>query len=365
MTIFRKCEINKNEWVRLFCICVLSICVLLGAMVSYIDPWFHFHGPNPRFYYELNDQRDQNDGIIRHFNYDAMIIGTSMTENFKTSEAEKLFGMKFIKTPFSGATFLETNREIVRAVKTGHLKAVFRGLDPFNFLDGPDDMFNLALSTYPEYLYDNNPLNDVNYLLNSSAISTCLSMIKEKVEGKAAGVTSFDEYLNWQNSKTFGGKNVLAGHEPFTDPVQEAELTQKEHERIRENITQNVISVAQENPDIQFYYFITPCSAVWWGNIYQSGLVKKWNDAEREIIELILQVSNIHLFSWNTNTEITCDLNNYTDDHHYREEVNSLMLQYMHDGVGELTIENYSSYLDEEYRLYSTFDYNKLFDQAN
>lgn len=39
---------------------------------------------------------------MRNFEYDAIIIGTSMTENFKTSEADALFAASFIKVPFSG-----------------------------------------------------------------------------------------------------------------------------------------------------------------------------------------------------------------------------------------------------------------------
>ena len=85
-------------------LCMLSLALVLmiamASVIVYVDPYFHYHGPQSNLYYELNNERSQNDGIIRHFDYDSMIIGTSMAENFKTSEAEEIFGGHFIKTTF-------------------------------------------------------------------------------------------------------------------------------------------------------------------------------------------------------------------------------------------------------------------------
>lgn len=58
---------------------------------------FHYHAPLKFLSYPLVNERYQNNGIVRHFDYDSVITGTSMTENFKTSEAQKLFGSDFIK----------------------------------------------------------------------------------------------------------------------------------------------------------------------------------------------------------------------------------------------------------------------------
>ena len=56
-----------------------------GGLVAAVDPFFHFHGPAEGLSYALDSERYQNDGISRHFTYDAVMTGTSMTENFKAS----------------------------------------------------------------------------------------------------------------------------------------------------------------------------------------------------------------------------------------------------------------------------------------
>ena len=75
----------------------------------FIDPYFHYHKPIPAFYYELRQERYCNNGILRQFDYDAFIVGTSMTENFKTSEYDKLFDVQSVKVPLQGATYKEVN----------------------------------------------------------------------------------------------------------------------------------------------------------------------------------------------------------------------------------------------------------------
>ena len=70
---------------------MLALLVAQAAVICVVDPYFHYHKPLKGLYYTLDNERSQNDGIIRHFNYDAMIIGTSMAENFKTSEMDELW----------------------------------------------------------------------------------------------------------------------------------------------------------------------------------------------------------------------------------------------------------------------------------
>ena len=50
----------------------------------------------------------------KHFDYDAIITGTSMTENFLSSEFDSLFGVNSVKTTFSGASYKEINQNFYR-----------------------------------------------------------------------------------------------------------------------------------------------------------------------------------------------------------------------------------------------------------
>ena len=83
----KKRTLTAKAWVKIFISLFVCLIVLMAAMVAVIDPFFHYHKPLGAFYYTLDNERDQNDGITRHFEYNALITGTSMTQNFKASQA--------------------------------------------------------------------------------------------------------------------------------------------------------------------------------------------------------------------------------------------------------------------------------------
>ena len=90
-----------------------------SAITIYIDPLFHYHKPLEKFNYPIVDERYQNDGIVRNFEYNSIITGTSMVENFMTSEADEIFGSRFIKIPFSGGRYKEINDCLKRGYAAG------------------------------------------------------------------------------------------------------------------------------------------------------------------------------------------------------------------------------------------------------
>ena len=82
----------KNKtWLLTFSVVVLVCVVAISSVTIYVDPYMHYHKPlTNKYFYVLDNQRSQNNGIIKHFEYDAVITGTSMTETFKTSEMDKI-----------------------------------------------------------------------------------------------------------------------------------------------------------------------------------------------------------------------------------------------------------------------------------
>ena len=347
-------------WLISWVVIVLSALSVFGFWVYKIDPYFHYHKPDlERYYYALNYQRGQNDGIIKHFEYDAIVTGTSMTENFRKTEVDEVFGCNSIKVPFSGGSYKEVNDNIVTALKVNpNVKIVIRALDMGRFLDAWDAM-RYEPKEYPSYLYDNNPINDVEYLLNRDVVfSRAYAMTEQNnSEDFQGGITTFDDYSRWQASYTWGIKTVSPDGITITTPEQEQHLTDEDRDRITQNIKRNVTDLADKYPDVDFYYFYSPYSIANWSSWTNQGMVYQILEAEALITELIVPHKNIHLFSINNRTDIITDLNNYKDAGHYACWINSLMLKWMHDGQYQLTEDNYKDYLKQEYDFYTTFDY--------
>lgn len=356
--------VQTKKWLKMYVILQTSFLFAIAILVIVLDPYLHFHKPLDGFYYTLDNQRSQNDGILKRYEYDAVIAGSSMVENFKTTEVDEVFEVNSIKVPYAGGSYKEINDSIELAIEqSSDLKLVIRCLDMSRFYDDKDAM-RTEMGDYPEYLYNNNPFDDVEYVFNKDVIlRRCMRMLVDRMTGREGGVTSFDEYSNWMEDAegVFGKESVLKEHDAYSEPLDIHHLSDEERTIIEENIRQNVTDTAKNNPDIDFYYYISPYSIVWWGDVYQEGNLEKQLEAERLIIELMLECDNIKVYSFNNFIEITTDLDNYMDEAHYGEWINSEILINMKDGIGLLTEDNYLDYLEEEKEFYGTYDYNSLF----
>lgn len=362
-------EISYKKWLICWTV-IVSVClIMMIGMSVYVDPYFHYHKPYlSRFFYLLDNERSQNDGIIKHFDYDALITGTSMTENFKSSEMDDIFGCKSIKVPFSGASYKEIDDNIDKAIEYNpNLKVVVRGLDSGRVLDDKDTM-RFDLGVYPVYLYDKNPLNDWNYVFNKDVLVRDFKALNEfafRSSSEVTGITSFDNYARWQDRVTFGINTVYPEGINVDKSAKQQALSEEEVERVKLNVQQNIIDSVEKNPEVEFYYFFTPYCVGWWGDLISAGQFEKYFEAKKLIIELCLDYDNLHLFSFDGETYITTDLNNYYNSMHYAEWVNSIMLIWMNDDKDRLTQANYRKVLENEENFYLEFDYDTLNKQVD
>lgn len=347
---------------------IVLLCSLFAIMffVYEVDPYFHFHKPYiERYYYEIKDERAQNNGIVKNFDYDALITGTSAAECFKTSEMDSIYGTESIKVPYSGGRYKEINDNVsVGLCHNEQLKTVIRGLDMEFFFDYSNESIDIA-DAY-EYLYNDNFFDDFRYLFSGRVVFKAAIMMMRHIKEDSGGITSFDEYANWSKYCEYGMNVVCNNITILNNPdTQYAHLTNEDISIIYDNVSKNLTSIADDYPEVDFYYFITPYSAVWWNEQMSNGNIYRQIEAETYIIELLLQHDNIHVFSFNNITYITTDLNNYKDKEHYGEWVNSFMLKAIHDGEYKLTKDNYKDYIAQELEFYTTYDYEQLNNQED
>lgn len=344
---------------------ILFIFLIIGGTTVYLDPVFHYHAPLNGYAYPLDDERYQNDGIVRHFNYNAIITGTSMTENFKTSECDELFGMKeaitSIKVPFAGAPYKEINDNLERAFEANaEIKLVIRGLDYISMTDDKDAVWDGVRDYgYPEYLTNDNIFDDVQYLFNKEIfINKTLKVLECTQDGKST--TSFDDYMFWSDNMEYGKDVVLDGYERGERLETEREFTEEERIRMLDSLRQNVTDLVEQHPDVEFYIFFPPYSICYWDVLNQKGQINWRINAEKCAIEELLKHSNIKLFSFCTEYEMVCNLDNYRDKYHYGGWINSRMLEWMSKDIHLLTEENYQEYIENIREFYQSYDYDKL-----
>lgn len=360
---------RAKSWLRLFCLLCASVFLYAGAFVWYVDPFFHYHAPRTdRFFYPLDNERSMNDGILRHFDYDAIITGTSLAACFKTSELDALFGVHSVKIPASGASYFEINRLINTGLETHpEMKLVVRSIDRHLLLYGAEELRD-DLGEYPDYLYDRNPFNDYQYLFNADVLFTrCLNMALDAARpGFVPGMTSFDDYSNTmaEYKGAFGLPNIENMFHFDLDAVGEPiHLSEYDRQAVTRKIQENVVATAEAHPDVTFYCFFPPVSLGYWRDRIALGDIYAQIEAEQLASELMLQCPNIRLFDFTGRTDIISDVNQYRDLMHYGEWINSLMLKWMREDRYRLMEENVADFFAERLTYYLSADYKALLTQ--
>lgn len=325
-----------------------GILLLVALVTLVIDPYLHYHKPLEVLEYPLKDERYINDGIARNYEYEAMITGTSMAQNFKASQMEELWQVPTIKTAYSGATFHELNESIGRAISYNpKLRYVLCSLDGSRI---NHDAYSDSYDGYPEYLYDKNPLNDVNYLLNKEVIPKTIAVVNYTRAGNQT--TTMDAYGSWSQYKVFGKYAVEATVVPKQAAAEVVSFTAEDEARVRENVTENYLETGLENPGVTFYFYLPPYSVYYWEDLVKTGQLEAQLRAEELAVELLTEAPNIHVYGFADRTEITGNLDNYMDILHYGDWINEEIMDMIYRGEGELTKDNYKEYFQKVRELY-------------
>lgn len=349
---------ESKKWLKIFFVIIIILLLIEGSTVFIVDPFFHYHAPSKWIKYTIDNERYQNNGILRYFDYDAIITGTSHTENFKTTEFNNLFNCNSVKVSLSGAQAKELGNQIKNAIKYNYkLKSVVYGITYEDILLDKDFT---EYTTFPTYLYDDNILNDYKYIFNVSALKSAFQNIIYTV--KKHKNSTFDEYTNWNSLFTYSKEEVLRRYNRIKDKEDIEKLPQDEEITVNENLKQNFIDVINLNKNITYYIFFTPHSIVWWDQANQTGNILKYLEAEEIFINTLLELDNVKLYSFFNNYDLICDLNNYKDITHYSGDVNSQILKWIKNDEYLITKNNKDEYLKEEREFYLNYDYDAIFE---
>lgn len=226
-----------KKFVFTFLIMILSGLTLLFLLVYIIDPYFQYHKPIQNFNYIIDDQLTQNPGLARNLEYDAVILGSSVTVNFDAAWFNEDFDVNTIKLPYNGA-YPKDYANIISQIELSNneLKYVFWTMDVGSFSGEINE------TKYPikKNLYDKNPFNDYSYFLNKEVLFKYI--INPALNRNPASIYN-NQYSNKANNKDLESNEVKL----YDDTINNAYATYKDLKYEREACLNNFFSV---NPDI-------------------------------------------------------------------------------------------------------------------
>ena len=95
---------SGKKFVRISLILTAAFLVLIAAVNIAVDPLFQYHKPWFGLEPVITNERYQNAGVIKHFDFDNAVLGTSLSENFIISEVNDTFGGNSVKLTMYGSS---------------------------------------------------------------------------------------------------------------------------------------------------------------------------------------------------------------------------------------------------------------------
>ena len=348
----------------LFFVLVFVLLSAAAAAVFTVDPFFHYHAPLPGFPYIVDNQRYQNPGMAARFSYDSAILGSSMTDNFDTDDFRELLGRDTIKLSSDGAyprdlavltdvIFDERNP----SRKEQPVRELFIALDLITLTADPGET-NFPI---PDYLYDRNPMNDAEYLLNRDVL---LDYVAMPVVKRAPTDLSFVYGMDWLIDEWTGPEFVLRHFSPspaYSGTESAESRAAGLADATAENLRANLLPCIEAHPETTFTFFFPPYSILYWYNMMREDLLEARLAQTRCAAEQLLCFDNVRIFYFQNEEALVTDLTNYGDYTHYIPDVCRWMTECFASGMKELSTDTLDAELERTRSMALTYDYDALF----
>lgn len=346
-------DMTQGRWALLTLGVFLALCALCAMTVRLVDPFFHYHDPDPAAEVWF-DQRAQGAGLLRSQEYETVFMGSSLAANYHAFWFDNLYGTSTVKITYPNGSFTEFGQALSYAYSCRDVKRVIFGLDP-NLLmrDTAEDPEQLPL-----YLYDHDPWNDGQYLLNKDALLRSGYTVLKKLQGETQ--TLQDAFL-WDGTVFFSRELALGS---YVRP--EAAETAVPADAFLESTRAHLAVVTgwlEEHPDTEFLLFVPPYSILFWDRAARLGETEAVFAALAETMETLLRYDNVELQFFMDDRAVITDLDNYADHIHAAGRVTYRMAVDMPAGVHRLTRETWRERLDALRDFVVHYDYDSIFEE--
>ena len=340
----------KKRWTAALLLTFVVLLGLCGGTVRLVDPFFHYHDPDPEGEVWF-DQRAQGAGLLRSQEYETVLMGSSLAANYRPFWFDVFYETSTVKVTFPNGGFGEFTRALDYACTQQDVERVIFGLDPNLLARDPEE----EPDQLPEYLYDTNPWNDGQYLLNKDVLMRSGYTLLKKMSGETQ---SIQDAFVWDGNVFFSKELALAGYER-PEATGETLAADAFLENGRANL-ERVTGWLEQYPDTEFIFFFSPYSILFWDKMNQLGQTEAMLTLLQETVETLLQYDNAELQFFMADTQVITNLQNYADHIHVAGRVTYRMAQAMPTGQYRLTKETYVEVLDGLRDFVVHYDYEQI-----
>lgn len=342
---------------------ILQLAIVTGILLTFaglnilVDPLFQYHRPWFGFKPLIKDKRYQNAGIARNFDFDYAVVGNSLAENIWQNDLDLAMGGNTVRLTAPGSHPLDW-RLVLGVLKNRriHPKKLLLNMDPYIF----DASTTQLKHSWPLYLYDQNPFNDVNYLLNFDITWDFTRNVLKKNTRQT--FSSFEKLYVW---------NDFYGREKILRNVSRVRIsdTDIDDDKYVHNALENIKLLTdffQEMPETEFIFFCSPFSVLFWDKCIRNKSFDACKRSYYAIFECLLKYSNVRIYFWNDDELLQwiCDLDYYRDEAHFDTRVGRGICERISRKEGLMTAGNYKAELNRFFVFLTSYQYDNIWEEV-
>ena len=308
------------------------------------------------------DSRMQAAGLIRSQDFDTVFMGTSLATHFRQSDIDRMLGVKSVKLALNGSNSQEQSFVLGAALER-HPKRVIWEVDDWIFHDAPDIDSNVHL---PANLYRRNARGIAGYLLNGSLARESAWIMARSIPSLEPLVASLTNDVafkfpisrvddinvlppDFDVATAYNARRAMAAFEYITDPVRRKYLADDTDYDMKVRVFErDAIGLIAANPDLTFDIYLAPYSILQWVAMRDASpaTLRSVYEFSAYFCRRLVAFANVRLFDFRSVSEVTHDLNNYTDVIHHSPAVDLKVLAWLADGKYRVDRAAPTAYLD-------------------
>lgn len=343
----------------------IGILGLVGIFIIVVDPFYHYHGAIAGTKEYMYSQMYQTPGAAKNLTYDSAIVGSSMTENFRSSWFDEM-GLNLIKLSYSGGYTGDIAAIYDKVFNSGNdVKLIITDLNEFQLSSDSHSRYNDP----PKYLYTGAAVDDVQYLWNWDVFGAASFRVEEALSGK---YPDNDTAYTWTEPELFGTQKMQLNYE---SSINELALRQANGEidshELEEDYANgmancaaniaNLVPYIEEHPDTLFYYYFPPYSTVYWERISLEDR-KYVLDEYKEAAKLLMPYENVKVFFFMDKYDWISDLEQYRDECHHSQLYNRYIFEAMNRDEDELLPDNIEEHFANMRLFIDGLDFDTFWD---
>ena len=323
----------------------LLIMLAAAALNFAVDPLQIFRPARLFTAVYSQDSRFQNAGLIKSQTFDTVFMGTSLAIHFRQSDIDRIVGVKSLKLAMSGSSSREQTFVLAAAIAR-HPKRVIWEVDDWIFHDTPDIDANTHL---PADLYRGNAKGIASYLLSGANAREALWIAARSIPPLGSvfapltnealfrfPLSRVDDINTLQPSDDVGAiynaKRAMAAFQYITDPIRSKYLLDDTDYDMKVRVFErDAIGLIRANPDVTFDIYLPPYSILQWVALRETSpeTLQSVYAFSAYFCRRLMDFPNVRLFDFRSVSEVTHDLNNYSDVIHHSPAIDLKALNWL------------------------------------